>query len=74
MKIISDITLRDFQTWAGATETKDKILEENKGEEFESLVDEMFPEGLTDTQLNDYLWFDEESIYESLGIVEESTE
>ena len=28
----------------------------------------MYPEGMTETQLNDLLWFDSESVYEWLGI------
>ena len=29
---------------------------------------EMFPEGLTETKLNDILWFEDEWIFDNLGI------
>ena len=32
------------------------------------MIEELYPDGLTDTQLNDILWFEEEWIYETLGI------
>ena len=52
-------------------EALDTILEkadEGKEEEFESLIEEMYPDGLTDTELNDILWFDDDWIYSCLGI------
>ena len=68
MKINSDINLRKFQAWSGAVETKDRIIEEGKDEAFEQMIDELYPDGMTDTELNDLLWFDEEFIFESLGM------
>jgi len=68
MKVTSEINLRDFDAWSGAVETKERIINEGKVEEFESLVEAMFENGLTDTELNDLLWFDEEWLFESLGI------
>ena len=38
------------------------------------LIDELYPEGLTDTELNDLLWFDADWILENLGIKEEEEE
>ena len=44
-------------------------------EEFEELIEEIYPDGLTDTQLNDILWFiDTDWILKSLGIKEEEEE
>ena len=68
MKVTSEINLRDFDAWSGAVETKERIINEGKVEEFESLVEEMFENGLTDTELNDLLWFDEDWLIRSLGI------
>jgi hypothetical protein len=75
MKIINDdMTLANFDAWSGAEDTKETILNNNKGEEFDSLIEELYPDGLTDTQLNDLLWFDPERIYESLGIEDSEEE
>lgn len=64
-------TLADFDAWSGAKDTKETILEADKGEEFDSMIEELYPEGLSETQLNDLLWFDSEWVFESLGISEE---
>ena len=71
MTIISDINLRAFTAWSGAVDTQDTIINEGKEEAFNDLIEELYPEGLTDTALNDLLWFDSDFIFESLGIEEE---
>ena len=69
MRIINgSLDLRDFKAWSGAVETQNKIIEEGKTEEFEDLINELYPDGLTDTQLNDILWFEEDWIFEQLNI------
>ena len=68
MKIITETTLRGFNAWSGAIETKKMILDAGLEEEFEMLIDECYPEGLTDTQLNDLLWFEADWILENLGV------
>lgn len=68
MKVYSEINLRDFKAWSEAINTKNKILEAEKDEEFEEYINECFPNGIDETTLNDILWFDNETIYEILGI------
>lgn len=68
MKVYSEINLRRFDAWAGAIETKEVIIEKGKAEDFDSLIKELYPEGLSDTQLNDILWFEEDWLFENLGI------
>ena len=74
MTIIEEKTLLDFEAWSGAIETKERIIEAELEEEFERLIDECYPEGITSTQLNDILWFDSEWVYEALGMTEEDDE
>jgi hypothetical protein len=52
-------------------DTKETILNANKGEDFDSLIEELYPDGLSETQLNDILWFESDWIFEQLGISEE---
>lgn len=61
-------TLQNFQAWSGAEDTKQTILDNHKAEEFNSLIEELYPDGLSETQLNDILWFEEEWIFEMLDI------
>ena len=71
MTIKTETNLRNFEAWSGAIDTKKIILDAGLEEEFEMLIDELYPEGLTDTELNDILWFDPDWILEALGIKEE---
>lgn len=67
MKIITT----KYTPWSGAIDTYNTIEEADKLEEFESLIDELYPEGIEETQLNDILWFDDDWILEQLGLSED---
>ena len=71
MKITREMNLRKFEAWSGAKNTLNKLIELDKCEELEAVLEDLYPEGMTETQLNDVLWFDNEWIYETLGIEEE---
>ena len=71
MLIKTETNLRNFEAWAGAIDTKKIILDAGLEEEFEMLIDELYPDGLSDIDLNDILWFDSDWILETLGIKEE---
>jgi hypothetical protein len=68
MKITREIDLLRFDAWSGATDTQETIISEHKADDFNSLIEELYPDGLTDTELNDILWFEEDWIFEQLGI------
>jgi len=68
MEIKKYITLNDFEAWSGAKDTKEIIIENGKESEFDYLIEELYPNGLTETTLNDILWFDDEWVFETLGI------
>lgn len=75
MKTINEnLTLADFDAWSGAKDTKEMILNNNKGDEFDALIEEIYPDGLSETQLNDILWFESDWIFEQLGISENEEE
>lgn len=63
-----NMKLINFEAWSGAKDTKEKIIEEGKEDEFDSMIEELYPDGLSETTLNDILWFEEDWIYETLGI------
>ena len=71
MIIKTEKNLRNFEAWSGATETKNLILDAGLEEEVEGIIEELYPNGLSDTELNDILWFDADWILENLGIKEE---
>ena len=68
MTITYELDLNSFQAWSGAKETLERIQREGKCEELENVLEELYPDGMTETELNDLLWFDSESVYEWLGI------
>ena len=68
--IRENVSLQEFEPWSGACDTWNNILEAGKSSEFETLIDDLYPNGLTATDLNDILWFEPEWIYESLGMTE----
>lgn len=68
MTITYDLDLNSFNAWSGAVDTLDRIQREGKCEELENILEDLYPDGMTETELNDLLWFDSESVYEWLGI------
>lgn len=71
MKVTNNnLRLLDFEPWSGATETRNNIIKNGKEQQFNELIEELNPDGLTTTELNDLLWFDNEWLYEQLDIEE----
>ena len=69
MKIYTEISeLEEFEPWADAKETHERICDAGKGEEFIQQLDDVYPDGITETQLNDLLWFEEEWCYSLVGL------
>ena len=58
--------------WSGAIDTLDYIREHDKEEGLLQLIEELDLHDMT--TINDFLWFDDEYIYECLGITEEGDE
>ena len=72
MKVYNNrFTLRNFDAWSGAVRTKEVIIYHNKEADFEFLIEELYPEGIEETQLNDILWFESDWVYENLNIGED---
>ena len=71
MKLFKEESISSFEAWSGAKETQQRIIDENKEDEFDQLIEELYPDGLDETQLNDILWFEDDWIFERLGITDE---
>ena len=65
------IDLDDFEPWQGAEDTWDKIINNNKLDEFEAYLDDFYPNGINKTELNDLLWFESDYILDLLNINKE---
>lgn len=66
MKLIKGF--KDYQPFCGAIDTYALIDCHNKLEELDRLITECYPDGLTETELNDILWFDSDWVLDNLGI------
>ena len=71
MKIYKEESLSNFEWWSGAKYTADRIdreLGERGWDELEAILEDAYPDGMDETELNDLLWFEPEAVYEWLGI------
>jgi hypothetical protein len=66
MKITSEISLRNFEGWCGAVDTLNTLTDEQK-DALEADLEELYPDGMNETSLNDLLWFENDAIAEWLG-------
>ena len=70
MKVYSEINLRDFEFWSGAKSNAETLTNEQL-DMVESILEDAYPDGMDETQINDFFWFDFDTIREWLGIEEE---
>jgi hypothetical protein len=70
MKITSETSLKNFEFWSGAKDSANELTS-SQFDEVEAILEDCYPEGMTDTQINDLFWFDFETIKEWLGIEDE---
>ena len=66
MKIYAETSLKDFEFWAGAKDTVEYLTDEEL-EQIEAMLEEAYPEGMSETEVNDFFWFDDDTIAEWLG-------
>ena len=67
MKIIMETSLENFEAWSGGRDTLNTLKEKDLCDRLESIIEYEYPDGVTDTELNDLLWFEEDAIAEWLG-------
>ena len=72
VKIEMDYKTLKYNSWSGALDTLKDIEEADKEDELMYLLEEIvFADTTpTETEVNDFLWFERDYIYESLGLDE----
>lgn len=55
-------------SWSGAVDTLNTISNEGKEDDLMELLDELYPDGVDETELNDFLAFDDDYIFQNLDI------
>ena len=65
-----DFTELYAELWSGAVETVDTVIENQKTGALMKLLEDIFYEPTEITQINDFLWFESDYIFEQLEIDE----
>ena len=73
MKVYSEMNLRNFKFWCGAKDNAETLTSEQL-DMVESILEGECPDGMEDTQINDFFWFEFDTIREWLGIEKEEDE
>lgn len=70
MKVYKEITsLYDFEPWSGAVDTYNKLIEAGKVEEFVDKLEQVFAgQDVSNTDINNMLWFEHETCFELVGL------
>lgn len=54
--------------WGGATNTLEEVQNHEKEDELMELLDELYPDGVDETDLNDFLAYEDDYIFQNLDI------
>lgn len=65
-----EFDIHRFEFWGGAVRTVETVSELGMMNELEDFIIEVFSdsEDVTDTTINDFVWFEDDDIYDCLGI------
>ena len=72
MTIYTETSLHTFEFWSGAKSTVE-LLSYDELSEIESMLEELYPDGMSATELNDFFWFETDTIAEWLGYADFET-
>lgn len=70
MTIIKEERLENFEFWSGARYLADKLTCK-EFDVIEELLEELYPDGMEETEVNDFFWFDGDTIAQALGYEDE---
>ena len=63
-----ECNLENFEAWSGGKDTLNVLIDKDDCDTVEQLIEDIFcGEIPTDTQINDFLWFERDYIAEQLG-------
>lgn len=70
--LYKEMSIHDFEPWSGAVNTYERLERNNKLNDLEWLLPELFNGDVEETELNDLLWFEPNTVYELVGLQTES--
>lgn len=66
MKVTKEISLNSFEFWGGASDRVENLTASDFAT-IERELEELYPDGMDETQINDLFWFDFDFIAQILG-------
>jgi len=73
MKITTEQSISNFEFWSGAKDNANELTIDQLNE-VENILEDIYPDGIDETQLNDLFWFDFETVKDWLNITDEDEE
>lgn len=73
MKIYTEQSLHNFQFWSGAKDFACELTD-SQLDTVEAILEDLYPDGMTDTEINDLFWFDQDTIRDWLDLPTEEQE
>lgn len=70
MKVIKELSLSNFDFWGGAKD-RAQMLTIDELDEIERQLEDVYPEGMDETQINDIFWFDFDWVAQMIGYEDE---
>jgi len=67
MTITKEIRLTQFEFWSGAKQFAEQLTYSELNQ-LEGYIEDFFIDGLTETDINDLFWFEDEQVCEWLGL------
>lgn len=71
MKIYKEESLSDFEFWSGARDNA-KYLTDDEFDRIEVELECQYPDGMSETEVNDLFWFDFDWVCSLIGETEDS--
>ena len=69
MQFTQEFNVGTFHFWSGAKDTIEDVKKANKMDELQTLIEDYFADQTpTKTQVNDFVWFQRDFIFEQLEI------
>ena len=73
MKVTTEQSLSNFNFWSGAKDNASELTD-SQLDTVESILEDIYPDGMDETSVNDLFWFEFDTVKEWLGITEEEEE
>ena len=73
MKVYKEINLRDFEFWSRAKDNAETLTSEQL-DMVDSILEELYPYGMNETEINNFFGFGFDTIRKWLGIEKEEDE